>query len=61
MRSDGVVVVPPDRQSFSRMAERGEQRLVEQLVTQPPVEALDESVLLWLAGRNVMPLNPCIL
>jgi hypothetical protein len=34
------------------MAERAEERLV-QLVTQAAVEAFDESVLLWFAGRDV--------
>jgi hypothetical protein len=31
---------------------RSEQRLVEQLVTQSCVEALDEGILLWLTGRD---------
>jgi hypothetical protein len=30
----------------------------EQLVPEPPVEALDESVLHWLAGCDVVPLDP---
>jgi hypothetical protein len=32
-----------------------EQRLVQQLIAKPTVEAFDEAVLLRLAGRNVMP------
>jgi hypothetical protein len=34
------------------MSERGEQSLVQQLVTQPAVEALDEGVLRRLAWRG---------
>ena len=45
MRPDGVVVVLPDRQRLAHMGERGEERLVEQLVTQSSVEALDEGIL----------------
>ena len=37
------------------MRQRAEQCLVEQLVAQAAIEALDEAVLLWLAGRDVMP------
>jgi hypothetical protein len=37
------------------MSERGEQRLVEAFVPEPAVEALDEGVLLWVAGRDVEP------
>jgi hypothetical protein len=37
------------------MSERGEQSLVQQLVTQPAVEALDEGVLRRLAWRDVRP------
>ena len=43
------------------MIERSEQCLVQQLVAQPCVEALDEGILLWLAGRDIMPFNPCLL
>jgi len=43
------------------MSERGEQRLVQQLVTQPAIETLDESVLGWLAGRDVVPLDVGVL
>ena len=32
VRPDGVVVFPPDRQRFADVPERGEQRLVQQLV-----------------------------
>lgn len=39
------------------MANREEQRLVEQLVAHTTIEALDEPVLGRLARRNVMPLD----
>jgi hypothetical protein len=58
---DGVVVYPPDCQCFSHMVERGEDRLVQQLVAQPSIKTLDEGILLRLAWRDVMPLNPCLL
>ena len=37
------------------MGEGSEQRLIEQLVAQAAVEALDKAVLLRLAGRDVVP------
>ena len=42
---DRVVVILKGGELLPRMGERGEQRLIEQLVTKPPVEALDESIL----------------
>src|SRR5471030_1728325 len=42
VRPDGVVVVFPDCQSLASMSKRGEQSLVQQLVTQFAVETLDE-------------------
>jgi hypothetical protein len=41
------------------MSKRSEKRLVEQFIAQTPVEALDESILLRLARRDVMPFDPC--
>ncbi len=52
---DCVVVILKACELLPRMGERGEQRLIEQLVTKAFVEALDEGVLLRLAGRDVMP------
>src|SRR3546814_1366151 len=46
MRPHMVVVVAPEPQHRAGMAERHEQRLVEALVTQAAVEALDIAVLL---------------
>ena len=61
MWPDGVVVIFPDREGLAGMGERSEQRLVEQLVTQSSIEALNECILLWLARRDVVPFDPCLL
>jgi hypothetical protein len=61
MRPLAVVVAPPCFDDAARLAEAGEQVLVETLVTQPPDEALDEAVLLRLARRDVVPLQAALL
>ena len=43
------------------MNELGEQGLVQQLIAQPAVKALDKGVLLWLAWRDVVPLDLLLL
>jgi hypothetical protein len=43
------------------VVERGEERLVQKFVAQSAVEALDEGILLGLAERNVVPLDPSLL
>ena len=43
------------------MGERREQCLVQQLVTQSAIEALDKGILLWLARCDVMPFDPRLL
>src|SRR6185437_6476552 len=53
VRSNGVVVIFPERQNLTGIGERAEQRFVQQLIAQPAIEAFDESILLRLAGRNV--------
>src|SRR3546814_19576167 len=60
-RSNMVLVVSPEPQHRAGMAERHEQRLVEALVTQAVVEALDIAVLLRLARRDVVPLDRSLL
>src|SRR5215204_541800 len=50
-----VVITPPSLQYGTGVRQRFEQRLIQQLVAQPAVEALDETVLLRLAGRDVVP------
>src|SRR3546814_9600678 len=58
---DRVVIVLPGRQHDPGLSQRGKQRLVEQFVPQPTVEALDEAVLLRFARRDVMPFDPLLL
>ena len=43
------------------MTEVVEQVFVQAFVTHPAVEAFDEPVLHWLAGRDVMPVNLAVL
>ena len=50
MGPEVVVVVPPCLQLLAGMCEAGEDRLVQELVPQPRIEALDEPVLIGLAG-----------
>ena len=40
-----------------RLSQAPEQRLVEKFIPEPAVEALDEAILLRLAGLNVVPGN----
>ena len=58
MRAVVIVVVLPERDLVPGLAERREQRLVQELVSQSPVEALDEPVLHGLAGSDVVPVDP---
>ena len=48
--SSGVVVGPPCFDDLPGLGKVAERVLVETLVTQPAIEALDEAVLGWLAG-----------
>jgi hypothetical protein len=57
VRSVGVVVDPPFFDDLTRLLEVDEQVLVEALVAQPAVEALDESILHRFARRDVVPLD----
>ena len=45
-----VIIVPPGGQHRAGLGEAGEDRLVQALVPEAGVEALDEAVLLRLAG-----------
>lgn len=56
----GVVVHPPDLDEGSGRRQAPEQMLVQALVAQAPVQAFDEAILLRLAGRDGMPLNPTL-
>ena len=55
VRPDLVVVLTPVLDEPPRLAEAGEDLLVQELVAQPADEALGERVLLGLARRDVMP------
>ena len=55
MRPHMVVIVAPEPQHQTGMAERHEQCLVEAFVAQAFVEAPDIAVLLRLAGRDIVP------
>jgi hypothetical protein len=57
MRTHGVVVPPPFLERDARLGERGEQRLVQELVAQAAIEALDEGVLHGLAWSDVVPVD----
>ena len=61
MRPEVVVVVPPGFQFLTGMSEAGEDRLVQELVAQASIEALDEPVLVGLARCDVVPLNVALL
>ena len=52
-----IIVVTPGGQHGPRLRQAREQGLVQTLVPEPGVEALDEPVLLGLAGRDVMPFH----
>ena len=61
MGSVDVVVGPPGREACPDVRERREQRLVEQFVPQPAIEALDEGVLDRLAGSIDGPVDAIVL
>lgn len=57
VRSECVVVGPPFFDDPASLRQAGEEALIEALVAQPAIEALDEAVLRRLAGRNVVPFH----
>lgn len=58
MRTGVVVVGAPPTEQHARLGERGEQRLVQELVAQAPVERLDERILDRLSRRDIVPFHP---
>lgn len=58
MRTILIVVGAPGGEAGPKIGEVGEQRLVEQLVPQPAIEAFDEAILHRLARGDVMPVDP---
>src|SRR5262249_40754132 len=61
VRPDGIIVEPPFGQDRSGMGERAEERLVQQLVMQTAIEALDKCLLLRFARRDVVPFDTTVL
>jgi len=57
VRSECVVVAPPFFDDPSGLGQVGEEVLVEALVAQLAIEALDEAVLGRFAGRDVVPFH----
>ncbi len=60
MRTDVVVVVPPEGERGSRVSQAGEDLLVQEFIPQAAVEALDEGVLGRLAGLDIVPRDAAI-
>ena len=56
----GIVIIGPCGDLLAGVGQAGEQRLIEQLVAHPSVEAFDEGVLGGLARRRVVPLDPAL-
>ena len=59
--SSGVVVDLPCFDDPARFSEVGEEMFVEALVAQPAIEGLDEAVLRWFAGCDVVPFHAAFL
>src|SRR5260370_17214906 len=58
MRPLFIVILPPSFQHGTGVRQRPEQRLVQQLIPQPAVEALDEAVLPFLPPPHLVPPAP---
>lgn len=56
-----VIVLPPSTDDLPGMTVTGKQMLIETLVPEPAVEALDEAILHRLARRDVVPLDAALL
>ena len=61
VRMHGIVGRPPCLDDPSRRSQRGEKVFVQTLVAQATIKAFNEAVLLRLARRDLMPLDPCVL
>lgn len=59
MRSVFVVVLAPILQLFGGIRKAQEPVCIQALIPEAAVEALDETVLHWLAGLDVMPIDTC--
>src|ERR1700712_935772 len=61
VRTHGVVIRPPCLDDPSRCSKRREQVLVQALVAQATIERFHKTILLWLSGCDVMPLDARVL
>ena len=61
MGSLDVVVPAPCRDQAASMAQGIEEVLIQTLISEAPVEALDKTILHRLSGSNVMPLNLAVM
>lgn len=61
MRAFGVVVLAPGFERGAGVVQGRKQRLVQKLVAQPTIEALDEGVLGRLARRDVVPVDLAVI
>ena len=61
MWPENAVVILPCRQHHPDVGERREQCLVEQIIAQPPVKALDQGALCRLTWRDVVPVDVLLL
>ena len=57
MRPLGVAIGDPATDELAGLVDIEKDCLVEQFVPQPAVEALDESILDWLARGDVVPVD----
>ncbi len=55
-----VVIGAPASERDAGLGQRREQRLVQQFIAQPAVEALDEGILHGLARRDVVPVDTAL-
>ncbi len=53
-----AIIVNPSGADRSGLPDREEQRVIEQLVAHAIIKGLDEPVLRWSAGCNILPLEP---
>ena len=60
MWSVPVVIAAPHRQRDSGCGQRGEERFIEMLIAQTPVERFNKTVLHGFAWRDIVPFNSCI-
>src|ERR1700694_2579846 len=58
MRTAMVIVIAPGLDGYPGLGEAQEDMLVKALVAQTAIERFNERILDWLAGRDVVPVEP---